>query len=611
MSSDGTAPKVRVAAVQFAVGTDRADNLAACLRMIDQAAAAGAEIIVLPEFCNHLSWYADRAAAHYAACRDGDEFLTALGERAALHRVYVKTGITYARADRRTMATSVLHGPDGTLVARADKQVLMGAERDALDPADELGPVVETPYGRLGMYACLEGVYNETTRGLAVRGAQVLLNSLNSFAVDEASLHVPVRAAENRVWVVAANKVGPLVPDDVAETVAAGLGIPVAWLHGAGESRIVAPDGTVVATAPRTGEAVVVADIEPAAADDKARSDGTDVFASRRPRLYSPIAAPSAPPTEAPGADRAVARVLCPTGTGADAVEDAAELLRDAVRDAVDLAVLPELFPYENGLFVSAEDTPDPASVLKTLAAVLADGPTHAVCSLPSADGRAHHGYVVGPRGVVHRQPQLHRCARHAAWADHHGDGVHVARLPFGRLAVVVGDDSLYPETFRLAVLAGAEVVAVPFNPREDWELALGLPERAAENRLNVVAAGRAPHSGHGTGAVMSLTADFTLWTPWEGPFTGRISHPQVTYAEGSATTADIRPAQAANRLVSRGTDLVDGRPWRLAHVLTATSAGAEDRPDTGLGRRPDTPAGPEDQTETPTHRPNGKAPRP
>ncbi len=124
----------------------------------------------------------------------------------------------------------------------------------------------------------------------------------------------------------------------------------------------------------------------------------------------------------------------------------------------------------------------------------------------------------------------------------------------------MVGTDSLVPEHFRLAALADADVVAVLDEPREPWELALGLPERAAENRLNLIT----PH------AVFALSPDFTLWTKWEGPFTGRISHPIVTDAKPAPdlTHAVVAPAQAANRLVSRNTDLVDGRPWRLVQAL-------------------------------------------
>ncbi|WP_327707567.1 hypothetical protein OG912_00085 [Streptomyces sp. NBC_00464] len=77
---------MRVAAVQFAVGQDVSANLAGCLRMIDQAAAEGADLVVLPGFCNHLSWYDDRDHARRMACWLGDAFLTAVAEgRAPAH----------------------------------------------------------------------------------------------------------------------------------------------------------------------------------------------------------------------------------------------------------------------------------------------------------------------------------------------------------------------------------------------------------------------------------------------------------------------------------------------------------------------------------------------
>ena len=81
------------------------------------------------------------------------------------------------------------------IVATSDKQVLMGGERLHIAEGVDHSPVVDTPFGRVGMYSCMDGVIFETPRMLAVRGAQLLLNSLNSFALDEAALHVPVRAS--------------------------------------------------------------------------------------------------------------------------------------------------------------------------------------------------------------------------------------------------------------------------------------------------------------------------------------------------------------------------------------------------------------------------------
>lgn len=530
----------RVAAAQLAAGTDVDANLEACLRMIDAAAKARAELVVLPEFCNHLSWYADRAHARRMACTPGDSFLTAIADRAALHRLYVKIGVTLARADGRTTGTSLLFGPDGAVLGEADKQILMGAENDYLDAGQTDSPVIETPLGRLGMYACMEGVINEVTRSLTLRGAQLLLNSLNSFATDEASLHIPVRAAENKVWVVAANKVGPLLPVEQLPTIAARLGVPEDRLHGAGESQIVGPDGICVAMAPAEGEAIVFADIDIARADSKRRPDGTDLLAARRPELYAPLSAAATGRRANAGAD---------TIGAALAVADTATI-HELASGGADLIVLPEL---------AAVPIPEVVRALHGTSC-------HAVLTV--REGDTHLGVLVSAEGVVGRQPQLHPTARHP-WATNRGTALTIFELPWGRMALVVGDDAVYPETFRLAAVQDADVVAVSCTPDEPWELRLGLPERAAENRLNVVAAG---YTAVGlTGGIYGLSPDFTLWTTWSGPFTGVISHPEVTVVPPGATRvqATIRPAQAVNRLVSRGTDLVDGRPRRPLDAMT------------------------------------------
>ncbi|MFG2090051.1 nitrilase-related carbon-nitrogen hydrolase [Spirillospora sp. NPDC048824] len=527
---------VRVAAVQFAAGRDAGANLATCLRLIDEAAGTGADLIVLPEFCNRISWYDDRDAAVGNACLPDGPFLTAVAARAAAHRAHVKINVTLAGADGRVTVANLLYGPDGALLGRSDKLVLMGAEGDHLDPGTRAGPVIATPLGRLGMYACMEGVTSEVPRDLAVRGAQVLLNSLNSFAVDEASLHIPVRAAENRVWVVAANKVGPLLPAELLPAIGERLGVPADLLDGAGESQIVAPDGTVVAKAPRTGEAVVVADIDPALADDKVRPDGTDLFAARRPALYAPIVATPGPRTAPAGAAKLTAAVVRSPG-----------LVAEAARAGAELVVLPEL------AFGAAAG---PGEVARALAAAVRGTGAHAVTTV--RDGGAHTAYLVGAGGIAGRQPRLHGGA---------GERLEIFTLPWGRLVLIAGDDALFPETFRLAAIADADVVAVPFTPLEPWETGLGLPERSAENRLNVVA------SGPDGGLILALPADFTLWTSWDGPFEGRISHPLVTRTEEPVTIAAVHPAQAVNRLVSKNTDLVGGRP---AHAVAAL---ADDAP--------------------------------
>jgi predicted amidohydrolase len=573
-SVDGSRPsegRTRVAAVQYAVTTDVDANLATALRLVDAAAVEGAQVVVLPEFGNHVSWYDDREHARRMAVTLDGPYVKALADAAASHSLWLMANCVVAREDGRTTGTNLLFSPHGELVATSDKQVLMGSERLHLDDAIDNGPIVETPIARFGMYSCMDGVINETPRGLAVRGAQVLLNSLNSFALDEASLHIPVRAPENRVWIVAANKVGPLIPPGAMEQVSAGVGVPAARLHGAGESQVVAPDGTVVAIAPREGEAVVVADIDVALADDKTRPDGTDVMRSRRPELYAPLGAQPQGRIAPAGADKLPVAVIQPAADGQSAIDEVALRVREAVSAGARLVVLPELYCFEGGVLpvsMSADDAAHRAHVaVATLADAVHGTEALVVTSLPGelGEGRSHDAVLVGADGVIARQPQLHHVERHAHWVGVLGDALAVHETRFGRLALVVGDDAIYPETFRLAALRDADVVALPFSALEAWETATGLVERSGENRLVLIAASRPGPAG--SSLVCDLPHDFTLWSPhWSAPFAGVISHPDVVRADAAASVVHltVHPAEAINRLVSRGTDLVDGRPWAL-----------------------------------------------
>jgi predicted amidohydrolase len=545
---------VRVAAVQFAVGSDIATNLATCLRMIDEAADRGAELIVLPAYCNHPESYTDRAHAQRVACRLGDPFLAAVGAAAARHHAYLKLHVTLA-VDDRVSAANLLFDPSGELIAHGDTHVLPGPERRWLDPAQELEPVVETAVGRLGMYGGGDGALAELPRALALRGAQILLASLSSVTTDDARLHVPVRAAENKTWVVAANAVG-------ARPGAESYGVPAEWLVGAGESGIVAPSGSVVTRAPRTGEAVAVADVEPGWADDKTRPDGSDLFLARRPRLYTPVTG------RATGADRPAAAqtsvaIVRPHGHGMSAIEEAADLVHRAASAGADLVVLPELFFYPGG---RADGSFLDGIAVDVLSQALDGTRCHAVTSLP--DDSAHVGVLIAGRGVRGRQLQLHACARHIAWQGTLGDRLIPFDLEWGRLVIAVGDDALYPETFRLAALLEADAVAVPCAPAERWELTLGLPERAAEHRLNIVAAA---HPGPGGGGTILVPSADPLLHPRREGFLGALNQPVPTpvAADARLVSGTIYPARSRDREPPvEGTYVVDGHPWRLAGVL-------------------------------------------
>lgn len=569
--------KVRVAAVQFGAGNDVDANLTKALAMIDQAAEQTPDLMVLPEFVNHLSWYKDKSHCFKVSVALDSGFLEAIAVKAKEHNCYIIINCTVQREDDTATGSSMIYNPQGELVSVSDKQVLMGHENDYLKRASAESPIIETPIGKIASYACMDGVINETPRILALRGAQILCNSLNSFAFDEASLHIPVRAAENKVFVVAANKVDPLIPEESIAFVSQATGVPAQFLDGAGESQIVAPDGTVLAKGPLKGDAVVVADIDPLWADDKSRPDGTDIFANRRPELYGAIGAE--PPVKRvweKGAPTLQTAVYQPKSDGKKAIEECVIAVAQAVSFGVQLLVLPELFCFDDGMIDTDVDTAVSRSrqAINALTAALQTSNSDAVVVTSLVENNdndvQHVGVMISKDGVIHRQAQLHISERHSTWVSDLGDGIQTMQMPWGKLAIVVGDDAIYPETFRLAVFAGADVVALPFHVLEQWELDLGLVERSAENRVCLVAASRPTEFG--ASLLTTLHKDFTIFTEWkERPFDGTISHPLVTRAanEPGLTQFTVHPEATVNKIVSRNTDLVDGRPWYLAEAIT------------------------------------------
>lgn len=519
--------QLRVACAQFAGSTDLEHNLATCLDAIDQAAEADADLVVLPEFANHLSVYESAAHCREVAVAADGPWLRSIGDRAAQHRIHVAVTVTMPRRQGHTTATSVLFDHHGQMIGQADKQTLMGNERAFLVGGDRGAPVVDTVFGPVGIYACMDGVTFETPRSFAVRGARLLLNGLNSFALDEAALHIPVRAVENGVFVAAANKVGPLLPAHQVDAFSHALGIPAHALDGAGESQIVAPDGTIVAQASRCDTEMVWADI-----DLSHVAPVTDRFRHRRPETYGLLAQPENRPL----------RQLDDRALTVASVESADQVTA-AVADGAQLIVLPELMV--------------PPTVISPGVFVV----TTAI------DGGAHVGRVYTSEGLVHEQRQLHASERFPT-VDVLSDVVSVFSAPWGDVALIVGDDHLYPETMRMAAIAGAHIAVVCWSPQRRVDAELALAERAAENRLCVVASTSAvPFAAR----VLNPPRD-SLWNPDRvADYDGTINTPEVVVAQaGMPLIADLHPERSLDRHISRDTDLVGGRAWQASRYLAS-----------------------------------------
>ncbi|MBI4291270.1 MAG: carbon-nitrogen hydrolase family protein [Betaproteobacteria bacterium] len=470
----------RIACVQLSLVADEAANLEKCLGLIDAAAAARAELVVLPEMSN---WSGGLVRSRAEAIEHGTTipgpFLDALAERAERHGCFVAAGVI-ERLGGEAFITSAILAPDRRIVLKYQKQIPFSAQRVWASPGRTGNPVVQLPFGRVGIYICADGLVPETARALALQGAHLLLNTLHSGGADETRLHVPARAVENRVWVASANKVGERE-----------LGAIGAYCGG---SQIVSPTGEIVARADDHSDTVVWADVDLTQAEDKVLG-GDDIFLLRRPECYRALVAPPGLPDQTRGPATLGVAALQPTGYGDSAVDEAVRAWREAAAAGAKLMVLPGFFPYEPAAVAADPDgaAADGERYLARLREVARGTATWGVASMVEREGDRcfHTGFLVGHRGeIAGRYRQVHVPAALSAWATP-GSALEVFDTPIGRIGILCGADALVPEAFRVLAYCGAQVIALASQWRAEYEIDLVMPERAAENRVNIVFARR------------------------------------------------------------------------------------------------------------------------
>jgi 5-aminopentanamidase len=268
----------RVAVAQLRIDEgDVAANDARCRVAVAEAVASGADLLVLPECALTGYRYTDRDDAFGAAIPRDDARLVGLADTAVATDITVVVGFLERAGDLLHNSAAVL-GADGAVhLVRKTHLPVLGADRFVM-PGDRLGPVIDLPFGRLGVAICYDFRFPEVCRTLALAGADVVAVPVN-WSTDVAVMAehvVATRAVENRVYVAVADRAG--VVDGVEHL---------------GATQVVDPGGTRLTESLgcERDVAVTTVAIDPAAARAKSTvfTAGTfeiDVIADRRPELY-------------------------------------------------------------------------------------------------------------------------------------------------------------------------------------------------------------------------------------------------------------------------------------------------------------------------------------
>jgi predicted amidohydrolase len=269
---------VLAAAVQLNSTADRDRNLATADRLTRAAAAAGAQLVVLPEKWPCLGTPEQTAAG--AEPFDGPLLAWARAIARELGIDLVAGSFAERVGERERGANTSVHvGPDGEVAAAYRKMHMFDVEvgghsyreSEHEAPGDEI--VVSATAGgvELGLTVCYDLRFPELYRILAVRGARVLTVPA-AFTLATTREHWEVllraRAIEDQCFVVAANQIGEHAPG----------------IRSGGRSMIVDPWGVVLAQAPDS-ETFALAELDLERQAEIRRK--LPSLANRRPQAYA------------------------------------------------------------------------------------------------------------------------------------------------------------------------------------------------------------------------------------------------------------------------------------------------------------------------------------
>ncbi|MFA7496409.1 MAG: N-carbamoylputrescine amidase [Acidithiobacillus sp.] len=279
--------RVKVAAIQMAVGEDEAANIAKAVGQVNAAADAGAQIILLQELFSTPYFCKDQNPDFLALARPRDEHpaLLAMQQLARARKLVLPVSF-FERANNAFFNSLVVFDADGKDLGLYRKAHIPDGpgyqEKFYFSPGDTGFKVFDSQYGRIGVAICWDQWFPEPARIMALQGAEILFYPTAIGSEPQApeinsrghwTRVMQGHAAANLVPVVAANRTGREIGHESTITFYGGSFISDAT-------------GDLIAHAEQE-ETILYAEWDLSALAAQRAEWG--LFRDRRPELYSPI----------------------------------------------------------------------------------------------------------------------------------------------------------------------------------------------------------------------------------------------------------------------------------------------------------------------------------
>jgi N-carbamoylputrescine amidase len=279
---------VSLGAIQFSCSWDRDENVAKAERLVRQAAERGAQVVLIPELFETPYFCAVQKSRFYELAYPLNGHPTVMHFRRVAGELGVVIPVSvYERAGMALFNTVVIIDADGKVAGHYRKSHIPQApgyeEKYYFSPGDTGFEPFATAYGKLGIAICWDQWFPEAARALVLRGADFLMyptaigtepNDPGVDSMEHWRIVMRGHAGANMVPVVAANRIGREITDDVSMTFY-------------GSSFIADHLGALAQTADRESEQVLVqcVDLEVC----RAYRQAWGCFRDRRPDLYGAL----------------------------------------------------------------------------------------------------------------------------------------------------------------------------------------------------------------------------------------------------------------------------------------------------------------------------------
>lgn len=281
--------QVTLAATQMACGPDPRANVANAKKLVRQAKAQGAQVVLIQELFETPYFCKDQLAKHFSLAEpfENNKLIAEFSALAQELQVVLPLSF-FERANNAHFNSLAMIDADGAVLGLYRKSHIPDGpgyqEKFYFNPGDTGFKVWPTRYGKIGAAICWDQWFPEGARAMALMGAEILCYP-TAIGTEpppappiDSSAHwrrvMQGHAGANYVPLIASNRIGR----EVGET---------CEITFYGTSFIAGPTGEILADAGRDREAIVTATVDLDAIATARNSWG--MFRDRRPELYGPL----------------------------------------------------------------------------------------------------------------------------------------------------------------------------------------------------------------------------------------------------------------------------------------------------------------------------------